>query len=114
MLIPKNKNPSSPLDFQPINLCNVIYKIFSKVLVNRLKPVMSCLVSGTHCAFVHDCSIFDNIPVANEVAHSMKGKRADHVGFVWANLDMSKAYDRIECLLLSGSRINGFLSSTDV
>lgn len=35
-----NNNPSSMPDFCPIFLCNVFYKIISKVLVNRLKPIL--------------------------------------------------------------------------
>ena len=44
-LIPKVKNLEDMTKFRPISLCNVIYKILSKVLTNRLKSILPQIVS---------------------------------------------------------------------
>lgn len=44
-LIPKVKNPACMKEYRPISSCNVVYKIFSKVLKERLKEVLSFIIS---------------------------------------------------------------------
>lgn len=47
VLIPRKKCPMSMLDLRPISLCNVVYKIMSKVFANRLKRVIDSVISET-------------------------------------------------------------------
>ena len=45
-LIPKEDGDDSPVKFIPIALCNVIYKIITKVVANRLNPILSDLIAN--------------------------------------------------------------------
>ena len=45
-LIPKEQGTNSPEKFRPISLCNVILKIITKVIANRLKPLLPLLISS--------------------------------------------------------------------
>ena len=53
-LIPKTSNPKRMVEFQPISLCNVIYKPISKILANRLKTLLPQIITENQIAFTFD------------------------------------------------------------
>lgn len=96
VLIPKVKNPERLKDLRPISLCNVLYKLISKVLTDKLKIVLPDIIAPNQSAFVPGRLIMDNIILAYEVSHFMQNKGSGPIGYATFKLDMSKAYDRVE------------------
>lgn len=73
-LIPKKKNPQIMTELRPISLYNVLYKIISKVLANRLKEIIDAIISDIQSAFIPGRLISDNVMIAHDLMHFSEAK----------------------------------------
>jgi hypothetical protein len=92
-LIPKENKSVSFDDFRPISLCNLCYKVISKVIANRIKSVLSSCLSVEQLGFLQGRKIQDAIGVAHESLHNIKKKK---IKSLVMKLDLKKAYDNID------------------
>ena len=84
--------------FRPIALCNVVYKIISKVIANRLKALLLALVLEEKNGYVEGIQILNNIIQAHEVVHSLK--RNKHTGMI-IQLDLVKVDNKLSWSYIS-------------
>lgn len=70
-LILKNDSPGCFDEFCPISLCNCLYNIISKIIVNRIRPILSQHILLEQFAFLEDCQIHEAIGTAQEAIHSI-------------------------------------------
>ena len=92
VLIPNKNTPSSFNEYHPISLCNVTYKIISKVVANRLKPLIPLLISPEQSGYVEGHQILNGIILAHEITHSLKNSKTPGM---LLKLNFSKDFDKL-------------------
>lgn len=75
-----------------LNLYNVIYKIISKLIADRLRKCLGNVISEEHSGFVEGRQILDGVVIATETINSIASSK---VKAMFIKLDMAKAYDRV-------------------
>jgi hypothetical protein len=85
--MPKLKNPAHVSDFRPRSLCNVHYKLASKILANRLKEVLPTVISSSQSAFIPGRLVTVNVLAVYEILHSMHIRMWSKVSFMGIKLD---------------------------
>ncbi|XP_050231894.1 uncharacterized protein LOC126680759 [Mercurialis annua] len=110
-LIPKVKKCVNMSSFRPISLCNVIYKIVSKTLANRLRRVLNEVIDVSQSAFIPGRQIVDNALLGFECVHYIKNSKSKFKNHLALKLDMSKAFDRVEWFFVEAMMLKlGFSS----
>lgn len=95
-LKPKVKEPQTMAELRSISLCNVLVRILSKVLSNKLRNCIGSIVPEKQSAFIEGRLLTDNALLAFEVNHFMKRRTQGKTGLAGLKIDISKAYDRVE------------------
>ena len=90
-LVLTNNNPSRIMEFRPISLSNVIYKLIAKVLANQLKLILPHIISENQSAFTAGRLITDNVLIVFEMMHYLKHKKEGKDCYMAIKLDLSKA-----------------------
>ena len=77
-LIPKLNGPTSFSDFHLIVLCNLCYKIISKIIANCIRPILSRSISEEQFGFLKGIQITDAIGSAQECIHIIRERGYKH------------------------------------
>ncbi|GKA04200.1 RNA-directed DNA polymerase, eukaryota [Tanacetum coccineum] len=91
-LIPKTQKAKVVKDFRPISLIGSVYKIIAKILANRLRNVISSLISEVQVAFVSNRQILDVPFILSELLSWCKHKKYTAMVF---KVDFEKAFDSV-------------------
>ena len=91
-LIPKSDNPRTFADLRPISLYNLIYKLITKIISNKLKFILSRVISIEQFGLLKNRRIQEPIRITREILHTIKTKKMEALV---VKLELIKAFDRV-------------------
>ncbi|CAA7056409.1 unnamed protein product [Microthlaspi erraticum] len=92
-LVPKFPGASKISDYRPISCLNTLYKVVSKLLVTRLKPILPTLILPNQTVFIKDRLLVENTVLAGEIVngyHKDKGPKK-----ITIKVDIAKTFDSV-------------------
>ena len=92
-LLPKGSDADRIQKYRPICLLNVILKIITKILVNRLIIIISGVTRASQTAFIKGRYILEGVLVLHETLNSMHKTKKTGVLF---KIDFEKAFDKVK------------------
>ncbi|KAJ4793535.1 RNA-directed DNA polymerase (reverse transcriptase)-related family protein [Rhynchospora pubera] len=98
ILIPKLDNPTEPKDFRPISIVHSAQKILSKILANRLMPLLPDLVHPSQTGFIKGRLITENFIYAQHLLHHFANQ---HIPLAVFKADIYKAFDTVSWSFIS-------------
>ncbi|XP_013650079.2 uncharacterized protein LOC106354634 [Brassica napus] len=101
VLIPKVPNASRPSEFRPISCRNTVYKVIAKLLVSRLKEILSLMVSNSQSAFLPGRLLAENVLLATDLVNGYNTQTISPRGML--KVDLRKAFDCVRWDFLMAS-----------
>jgi hypothetical protein len=95
-LLPKEPDAKTLKKFRPISLLNCSFKIFGKLLNNRLIKVANRLIASNQTVFIKGRYILESVVASHEIIHEVHRKES----VVVLKLDYEKAYDCVSWIFL--------------
>ena len=92
-LIPKKDKPVTFNAYRSIYFCNLIYKFITKLITERIMPILGNHILDEQYGFLPNRQILDVVGISQECLHSVKKKKL--TAFI-LKLDMEKAYDQFD------------------
>ena len=92
-LLPKdNPDKTSLKNYRPISLLNVDYKLISKAITNKLRPIMGKIINEDQQCSVKDRKIQNHLHFIRDFIYYCNYKNTN---YAMISLDQEKAFDRI-------------------
>lgn len=105
-LITKEKGANAFNRFQPISLCNIGYKVITKIIANRVKQILPRIILESQGGFIQGRYLVDNFLLVQEAILSSQKRKEQGMAI---KLDLASAFDRVNhCFLFNVLEKFGF------